>query len=43
MDILIFLKEGFIMDWRGRKYYVARFLLCSYDMRMDILKDIEKE
>lgn len=29
------------MDWRGRKYYVARFSYDAYDMRMDILKNID--
>lgn len=29
------------MDWRGRKYYIARFSSNSYDMRMNILKHID--
>lgn len=29
------------MDWRGRKYYVARFSAGSYDMRMEMLRNIE--
>lgn len=28
------------MDWRGRKYYVAKFSSESYDMRIKIFKNI---
>lgn len=28
------------MDWRGRKYYVARFSCDAYNMRINILKNI---
>jgi hypothetical protein len=28
------------MDWRSRKYYVAKFSPESYDMRIEILKNI---
>lgn len=29
------------MDWRGRKYYIANFSPESYDMRIEILKNID--
>jgi len=29
------------MDWRGRKYYVARFSSDAYSMRIGILKNID--
>lgn len=29
------------MDWRGRKYYVARFSCDAYDIRIDALKNID--
>ena len=29
------------MDWRGRKYYIANFSCEAYDMRINILKNIE--
>lgn len=29
------------MDWRGRKYYVARFSYDAYYMRINILKNID--
>lgn len=29
------------MDWRGRKYYIATFSAESYDMRINILKNID--
>lgn len=29
------------MDWRGRKYYIATFSPEAYDMRINILKNIE--
>lgn len=28
------------MDWRNRKYYIARFSLESYDMRVQLFKNI---
>ena len=29
------------MDWRGRKYYAARFSSRSYSMRIEIIKNID--
>lgn len=29
------------MDWRARKYYIANFSPESYDMRIEILKNID--
>jgi hypothetical protein len=41
MFVLLKVKgDKFYMDWRGRKYYIARFSSDSYNMRINILKNI---
>jgi len=41
--MIIYLAErgGIIIDWRNRKYYVAKFSPESYDIRIEILKNID--